>query len=54
LTDLLLGWFESELSADPRFGKLREFVDGQFRRDLKNASLYVWCSEFLSQHEDDF
>jgi len=41
LTDLLIGWFQSEMGEDARFGKLREFMDKEFRRDIKNASMYT-------------
>ncbi len=39
LTDLLIGWLETELKEDHRFAKLREFAETEFRRDFKNAAL---------------
>lgn len=40
--DILVGWFESELGEDARFPRLREFIDGEFRRDLKNFGVTLW------------
>lgn len=41
VADLLIAWFESELSEDPRWPTLRAFMDTELRHDLKNLSLYV-------------
>jgi hypothetical protein len=42
LTDLVIGWSRQELGAEPQYGNLRKFLDGDFRRDLKNLGLYQW------------
>ena len=44
LTTLLLGWFCSEIKADPAFGKLEKFVDNDFRRDMRNLAVYCWTA----------
>ncbi len=40
-TDFLVAWFGSELSDDPHWPVLREFMDTRLRHDMKNLSLYV-------------
>jgi hypothetical protein len=45
LTDLLLGWFESQMHDDTSWPKLRAFLDVEFRRDLHNLALYVWLGQ---------
>lgn len=42
LTDLLIGWSRQELGKEPQYENLRKFLDVDFRRDLKNLSLYHW------------
>ena len=42
LADGLIGWFASEMGKDPSFAKLRAFLDGPFRGDLKNLGVYLW------------
>jgi hypothetical protein len=44
LVDLLVGWFESELSTEPDWPALRAFLNDQFRTDLQNFSLFVWST----------
>jgi len=46
LTDYLLGWFAAELGNEPQFEKLRRFLDGDFRRDMRNLALYLWTEQF--------
>jgi hypothetical protein len=41
MADLLIAWFESELSGDPGWPVLRAFMDTQLRHDMKNLSLYI-------------
>lgn len=40
--DYVIGWMESELGKEPGFASLREFLDGRFRRDMQNVSLYLF------------
>ncbi len=51
-TDLLIGWLQEELGDQPPFGPLRNFLDGEFRHDLKNLSMYVWTIT-LSAEENE-
>jgi hypothetical protein len=44
LADLALGWSRAEFRHEPRYQNLRHFFDQDFRRDLKNLSLYMWVS----------
>lgn len=44
LADLVVGWFETEMGQDANWQKVRKFLDGEFRRDLNNLSLYVWTA----------
>lgn len=41
-TDILAGWLEQEHGKDPQFAKLKAFVVGPFRQDLKNVGVYLW------------
>ena len=45
LTDLIVGWSQMELGREPGYDKLRQFLDVDFRRDLKNLSAYCWDGE---------
>ena len=44
IVDLLVGWFESELSGQPDWPRVRTFLNEQFRTDLQNFSLFVWST----------
>lgn len=44
LTNLVIGWFELELGREPGFPQLRQFLDTEFRNDLKNVGLQIWFS----------
>ncbi|MFT5467743.1 MAG: hypothetical protein ACI8UO_002850 [Verrucomicrobiales bacterium] len=52
-TDLLIGWFESELTEEPGFEQLREFLDQRFRHDLKNLSFLGQILPFGDDDADD-
>lgn len=41
LTDILLGWFETQMRDDANWPKVRQVLDVEFRRDLHNAALYI-------------
>lgn len=47
LTDLVIGWVKLEFMSEPGFAKLHQFVDHDFRQDLKNLSIYSWMGEGL-------
>ncbi len=40
LADLILGWSKSELGTQPGYDKLAQFLNVDFRRDLKNVGVY--------------
>jgi hypothetical protein len=42
LAELVMGWAKSEFGHERGYAKLRQFLDGQFRNDLKNVALYSW------------
>jgi hypothetical protein len=42
LTDLVIGWSRMELKHERGYKDLRQFLDVDFRRDLRNLSLYWW------------
>ncbi len=42
LADLIVGWSQMELGREPGYDKLRQFLDVDFRRDLKNLGAYWW------------
>lgn len=54
LADLLKGWLTSELEGQPGVDRLGEFLDGPFRRDLKNVSLYSWSHAIAAQRSGEF
>jgi hypothetical protein len=47
LTDLIIGWSQTELGREPGYDKLHHFLDVDFRRDLKNVSSY-WTAAVLA------
>jgi hypothetical protein len=50
LTNLTIGWFQREIGRDPNFGRIRAFLDGDFRHDLRNLSHY-WAMARASTHQ---
>ncbi|HXD00589.1 MAG TPA: hypothetical protein VN048_14700 [Verrucomicrobiae bacterium] len=48
LTDLILGWSKSELGSQPGYGQLAQFLNTDFRRDLKNLGAYWWQGNFTA------
>jgi hypothetical protein len=51
LADLLIGWSRRELWREPGAKPLRQFLDGDFRRDLKNLSDYWWEGRLVSSYQ---
>lgn len=45
ITDLVLGWAKSEFGRERGWKNLRRFLEVDFRRDLKNAALYLWAQQ---------
>jgi hypothetical protein len=53
LADLALGWSRAEFRHEPRHQNLRRFLDTDFRRDLKNLSLYVWAGDVSASYNPE-
>lgn len=51
LTNLLMGWFQSELDRNPSFARIRTFLDRDFRHDLRNLSHY-WAMARVSRQRE--
>jgi hypothetical protein len=51
LTDLIVGWAEAKLGRHSGFDGLREFLDEDVRKDLKNLAIYWWQAEAVSIYE---
>ncbi len=51
LADLFVGWSRMELGREAGYGKLRQFLDVDFRRDLKNLSVYWWEGQLASGYK---
>lgn len=48
LADLVVGWSRMELGQKPGFDKLHQFLNVDFRHDLKNLSTYCWEGQLAS------
>ena len=51
LADLFVGWSKMELSHEPGYAKLHQFLDVDFRRDLKNFSAYWLSGQLVSAYQ---
>ena len=51
LTDLIVGWSRTELGREPGYDKLNQFLNVDFRRDLKNFSAYWWEGRLVSGYK---
>ena len=51
LTDLFIGWSQVELGQEPGYDKLRQFLDADFRRELKNLGAYCWEGQLVGNYE---
>ncbi len=51
LADMMAGWSQMELGREPGYDKLRQFLDVDFRRDLKNLSAYWWDGRLVSGYK---
>jgi hypothetical protein len=52
LVDYVLHWMESEAGKDPDFGRLKVFLDKDFRRDVKNIVLYAWAGRIAASYKE--
>jgi len=48
LADLFVGWSRMELGREPGYDKLHQFLDVNFRNDLKNLSAYWWEGQLVN------
>ena len=51
LADLFVGWSRMELGRERGYDKLRQFLDVDFRRDLKNLGEYGWAGQLASSYK---
>jgi len=51
LADLMIGWSRMELGREPGYDKLHQFLEVDFRRDLKNLSAYFWEGQLVSSYK---
>jgi hypothetical protein len=51
LADLMIGWSRRELWREPGCKPLRQFLDGDFRRDLRNLGDYWWAGGLISNYK---
>lgn len=51
LTDLIVGWSKMELGKKPGYDQLRQFLDVDFRRDLKNLATYWWNGQLAGGYQ---
>jgi hypothetical protein len=58
LADLFVGWSRMELGRERGYDKLRQFLNVDFRRDLKNLSAYCWegllASGYKTNADEEF
>src|SRR5690606_23609990 len=45
LADLVLGWSKAALGSEPNYSNLHDFLDGDFRKDLRNLAVYSWTAD---------
>ncbi|MEI8289336.1 MAG: hypothetical protein WCH99_07670 [Verrucomicrobiota bacterium] len=48
ITDLVMGWTQTEFGRERGCKRLCRFLDEDFRRDLKNAGLYYWVGKIAT------
>jgi hypothetical protein len=51
LADLVSEWLQAELGKEKNFPALKKFLDGPFRKDLKNINLYLWQMELVEKKD---
>ena len=50
MADLLIGWSRTELGQEPGYDQLHQFLDMDFRRDLKNLGAYMWEGQLAGNY----
>jgi len=53
LVDLAIGWSRMELGREPHYHNLRLFLDGDFRRDMRNLVLYFWAGRVAADYKSE-
>ncbi len=51
LANLFVGWSRMELGREPGYDKLRQFLDLDLRRDLKNLGAYCWEGQLAGSYK---
>jgi len=51
LADLFVGWSQMELGREAGYDKLRQYLDADFRRDLKNLGAYCWEGQLADSYK---
>jgi hypothetical protein len=52
LVDIIIGWFQSEMRWEWNFGKLKNFLDRDFRWDMQNICLYGWSAGLTGKDKE--
>ena len=53
LTELTIGWVQSEMGQGPEVDRLKKFLDKDLRQDLKNIAIYGWAAEAADNYKPD-
>jgi len=52
IVNYLIGWFEMELGKEPNFDQLRQFLDRNVRRDIKNLAMYFMEGQIIEKYKE--
>jgi hypothetical protein len=52
LVDIIIGWFQSEMRWEWNFGKLKSFLNKDFRWDMQNICLYSWSAGLTGRDKE--
>lgn len=50
LVDLIIGWSNVHFGSEPGHKRLHQFLDQDFRHDLKNLSMIIWTGKYFSSN----
>jgi hypothetical protein len=53
MVDLVIGWSGTEFGREANYKELRKFLDGEFRSDVKNLTLYMWSREMVEKYQEN-
>ena len=51
--DLQIGFAKAQFGKDPAYGRLEQFLDREFRKDLKNLLMQAWLASAQDNHIED-